>query len=324
MAWSLWGSCAAAAAMLVAGTALAQPNPDQGTQVAIVDPAPVTVATGSDGSRRFTLPVHIDGKGPFHFVVDTGAERTVISRELAAQLALTPGPPVKVHSITGVSQVGTVIIPRLSYGHGELPAVRAPVLEAMHLGAAGLLGLDGLESKRLVIDFRKRRVDISDSAGRIEGFNDPEAIVVRARRRFGQLILVDTKANGEKIHVILDTGTDRSIGNLALLRKLTRKRKLDGLETLELTGVTGQTVVGGWSVIQKVRIGSFDINNLPVVFTEVSPFRQLGLDNKPALLLGMDVLQRFDRIAVDFGRKRIHFLLPDEVEAEPKVQLTSR
>ena len=39
-----------------------------------------------------TVPVEIGGAGPYRFVVDTGAERTVISRELARELELEPGP----------------------------------------------------------------------------------------------------------------------------------------------------------------------------------------------------------------------------------------
>lgn len=316
--------CLATAALLLTGQAMAQGGPSAVSGLAIADPVPVTVATGNDGSARITLPIHINGQGPFHFVVDTGAERTVISRELAARLALTSDGPIKVNSIAGIAEVNTVIIPRLSYGHGEMPFVKAPVLEGENLGAQGLLGLDSLSDKRLVIDFRKRTMDISDSHERVEGFDDPDAIVVRARRRFGQLILVDTQANGEKVHVILDTGTDTSIGNMALLHKLTRKRKIDGLRPTELTSVTGQTIVGGWNIIQKVRIGGFNINNLAVIFTDVSPFRQLGLQDTPALLLGMDVLQRFDRVAVDFGRRKVHFLMPDGVEADKGTRLASR
>ncbi|MCF8707102.1 retroviral-like aspartic protease family protein [Rhizorhapis sp. SPR117] len=288
----------------------------------ITNPAAIHVATGNDGSKRITLPIHIDGKGPFNFVVDTGAERTVISRELATRLALVADTPVKLNSIGGISQVDTVMIPRLSYGHGEMPDMQAPVLDADNLGAAGLLGLDGLESKRLLIDFRKQKMEISNSSQPM--FRDPDAIVVRARRRFGQLVLVDSQANGEKIHVILDTGTERSIGNLALLRKLTRKRKIDALRPVEMISVTGDRLIGGWNVIEQVRIGGVNIKQLAVVFTDVSPFHQLGLDDRPALLLGMDVLRRFDRVAVDFGNKRVHFLLPDGAETDQGVRLASR
>lgn len=314
---------AAATALLLPVQGMAQDGTAEGKGLALADPVPVTVATGTDGFSRITLPIHIDGRGPFPFIVDTGAERTVISRELAARLALASDGPVRINSIAGIAEVGTVIIPRLSYGHGETALVKAPVLEGDNLGGHGLLGLDSLQDKRLLIDFRKRSMDISDSGERVEGFDDPDAIVVRARSRFGQLILVDTQANGEKVHVILDTGTDVSIGNMALLHKLTRKRKIDGLRPIELTSVTGQSVMGGWNIIRKVRISGFSINNLAVIFTEVSPFRQLGLDNKPALLLGMDVLRRFERVAVDFGRKRVHFLLPDGVETDKGTMLAS-
>src|SRR3546814_17361785 len=99
-------------------------------------------------SRRITLPIHIDGKGPFNFVVDTGSERTVISRELASKLALAPDDPVRLNSMAGLTPVNTVPIQRLSYGHGMIPSVQAPGLEAITLGATALLVLTGLESKR--------------------------------------------------------------------------------------------------------------------------------------------------------------------------------
>src|SRR3546814_14626153 len=73
----------------------------------------------------------------FNFVVDTGSERTVISRELASKLALAPDDPVRINSIAGITQVNTVTIPRLSYGRGMMPSVQAPVLEAINLGAPG-------------------------------------------------------------------------------------------------------------------------------------------------------------------------------------------
>src|SRR3546814_18066948 len=82
--------------------------------------------------------------------------------------------------------------------------------------------------------------------------------------------------------------------------------------------------MGGWNLVDKVQIGGFSITNLPVVFADVSPFHQHHLDNKAALLLRMDVLQRFDRIAVDFGRQRVHFLFPDGVAPESPLRLASR
>jgi len=41
-----------------------------------------------DRAQRMTVPVSIEGRGPFSFVIDTGAERTVLSRKIATRLAL--------------------------------------------------------------------------------------------------------------------------------------------------------------------------------------------------------------------------------------------
>ena len=69
-----------AAALFVAAPAFAAtPEPVAGD----VPPASTTVAVGEDLSRRMTVPVTVNGQGPFHFVIDTGADRTVISKELA-------------------------------------------------------------------------------------------------------------------------------------------------------------------------------------------------------------------------------------------------
>src|SRR3546814_16269459 len=66
----------------------------------------------------------------------------------------------------------------------------------------------GLASKRLTIDFRKQTMEVSDSGERVA--IDSDAIIVRARRRPGQRLLVDYQANGGKNNVNLDTGRKRS------------------------------------------------------------------------------------------------------------------
>ncbi|MBU2016891.1 MAG: hypothetical protein KKB67_10420, partial [Alphaproteobacteria bacterium] len=50
---------------------------------------------------------------------------------------------------------------------------------------------------------------------------------------------------------------------------------------------------------------------VPVLFADASPFAELGMKDKPALLLGISALRIFDRVAIDFGRGKVDFLLPD-------------
>src|SRR6185369_1220896 len=66
-----------------------------------------------DLNDRMTVPVLLSGRGPYRFLVDTGADRTAISRDLARTLNYTAGDPASLHSVTGVSTVTTANVPTL-------------------------------------------------------------------------------------------------------------------------------------------------------------------------------------------------------------------
>ena len=272
------------------------------------DEPPAVVRTVPSSDTRITIPIRIDGKGPWNFVVDTGSQRTVIARDLAERLALPVRARVTVISMTGQAEVNTVAVPRLGFGKTVVDDIEAPVLEGENIGAPGLLGLDGLHAKRLLLNFRTGRMEISNSK---QSWRDPNAIIVEARRRKGQLILLDSDVNGTKVSIILDTGTSISVGNMALMNKLVRKRKAPALNLVALTSVTGETLAGQLGLIDRVRMGEVTLKNTPVMFADARPFAELDLQDKPALLLGIDALKIFDRVAIDFGRGKVDFLLPD-------------
>lgn len=277
---------------------------------------PTVVRTGPSPDDRVTIPIMIDGKGPWNFIVDTGAQRTVITHDVAQRLALPKGTPVTVISMAGQADVDTVALGRLSVGDDMIEDIQAPVLEADHLGAPGLLGLDGLHEKRLLLDFRAGRITISASRARI--VRDPDTIIVQARRRKGQLILLDSDVNGMAVSIVLDTGTAISVGNEALLRKLVRQGRPVPQGAASITSVTGGVLSGPSGVIESVRMGPVTLKGVPVLFADATVFDQLGLKNKPALMLGVDALRLFDRVAIDFGRGKVDFLLPDSGALVPR------
>jgi len=271
-----------------------------------LDPAvpPAIVRTGPSPDERVTIPIHIDGKGPWNFIIDTGSQRTVIARDLAEQLALPPRANVTILSMTGRTEAETVAVPKLGFGGGTIDDIEAPVLEGENLGAPGLLGL--------LLNFRTGRMEISASGGsRRRIAIDPDAIVVEARRRRGQLILLDSEVNGMTVAVMLDTGSHFSIGNLALRDRLIAKKRAPDMAEAVLTSVTGGQLTGQVGRIKSVRMGRVNLIQVPVLFADASPFAELGMKDKPALLLGISALRIFDRVAIDFGRGKVDFLLPD-------------
>jgi len=65
------------------------------------------VAVQDDGHDRMTVPVRFRGAGPFDFLVDTGADRTAVSRELAQRLNLAAGHKARLHSVSALIALAT-------------------------------------------------------------------------------------------------------------------------------------------------------------------------------------------------------------------------
>lgn len=286
--------------------------------------APELIQGTNDLSARLTVPVTINGGGPYDFVVDTAAERTVISRQLADRLALGAGRSVTVLSVSGYDQMNTAVVPllQLTAGRNRLSGLEAPMMEEANLGASGLLGIDSLKSKRVVMDFKARRMTIVDSASTQ---HDNDEIVVTARSKFGQLILVDASANGMKVNVIIDTGSQVSIGNPALRASLEKRHQLGILTPISILSVTGGRTPADYTSIAHVRLGTVTVDTMPIAFADAQIFHRLGLSDKPAILLGMDVLRGFDRVSVDYANRTVRFILPGEAwGAPPRIASTDR
>ena len=172
-------------------------------------PAPTTaaddrsvLAAARDESDRMTVPVMINGQGPFAFIVDTASDRTTVSQTLAASLNLPSIGSLNVNSATGLNVVPGVRIDRLQVGPREIRAVEAPVFLQSDIGAAGLLGIDALADQNIVIDFLAKQMTIQHSSDR----DEPGDIIVKGKSLYGQLVLVDASVSGRDLFVVIDTG----------------------------------------------------------------------------------------------------------------------
>lgn len=273
------------------------------TEASTVD----VIKADHDGHGRMTVPVRIGGRGPYDFLIDTGAERTVLARGLAERLGLVPNGRATLMGVAGSLAVDLVDVEEVKLGSRSFYDLSAPLLEGSHIGADGIIGLDGLQNQRVLIDFKRNLIAVDDA--RALGGNRGYEIIVRARRRGDQLIMTNAVVDGVKTDVIIDTGAQNSIGNRALQRALARKRLA---EQTKLTSVTGQQIVADIVYARRIRLGDLDLTQMPVAFADAPPFKKLGLDEKPALLLGMGQLRAFNRVAIDFETKKILFDIPPQ------------
>jgi predicted aspartyl protease len=292
-------------------TGFAQNAIEIASETPIAIAAPIQQEYTVDRSLRMTVAVRINESAEYPFVVDTGAERTVISNELAKILALKQGEKLRLATISGPANVNSFIVDRLTTSTISLENFTAPGLDRDHLGAFGLLGIDSLQNKKIDIDNRLGKMTVASSqtknaSGRLES----GMIVVTAKSKGGRLILSDAKINGFKVDIIIDTGAQNSLGNQKLRDVLLRRNRKGGFSEVMFQSVTGERMIGDFTQIKAIEIGGIEIGDLPITFSENYAMKALNLNKRPAIFLGMDALQLFDRVIIDFARKRVSFGLP--------------
>ncbi|WP_419826797.1 retropepsin-like aspartic protease [Sphingomonas sp.] len=260
--------------------------------------------------NRMTVAVTIDGAGPFRFLVDSGATRTVISDRVAAMLRLKGDAPVILHSVGGEGVVQTVRIAALGVGALRARPIVAPVLAEADIGAAGIVGLDALARGRMVLDIARNRMTIERAETRPAPLEASE-IVVTARRRYGQLVLADADAAGQRIWAVVDTGSMATIGNGVLRDRLTARRRAEA-RAVTITDVTGRSIAAAYAPLADVRLSAWHLKNVVVAFCDAHAFDRFGLSEKPSMLLGMDVMRAFSRVSIDFRDRTVRLLKRDE------------
>ena len=271
-----------------------------------------TLAIGGEtiGARkvrsRMTVAVQVNNTGPYRFVVDSGADTTVIGTRIARSLTLPEGTPVILNGMTASSRVPRVLVDELGLGDTRVASLELPVLREEDLGGDGMLGIDALKLQRLMLDFDKRTISIEDAKRPLPRMDGE--IVVTAQLRRGQLILTQARANGRPIDAVIDTGSEITIGNLALREQLIKRRSVQ-IEKVQVTGVTGVTVDLELARVREIRLGSVILRNVAIAFADVPPFRVFGLTDQPALLLGTDLMEHFRRISLDFKARKVRFQL---------------
>ena len=121
-------------------------------------PAIERVRLREDGNDRLTVPVTIDGSGPYDFLIDTGAQGTILSNRLTGALGMIPSGSAMIVSTAGRARVETVRIDSLVFANKDIAGLTTPVLDHGHLGADGILGLDALQGLRVLIDFLVEKI----------------------------------------------------------------------------------------------------------------------------------------------------------------------
>ncbi len=267
------------------------------------------IAAANDADAHMTIPVMINGKGPFHFVVDTGADRSVIADDVAIALGLVRGNEVSVQGVVRTISTRVVAVADITFGTIVRRNLSMPLLSRAYMGADGYLGLDAVDGSRVTLDFENHALKIAHSRAS-SGFTirHPNEAYVPVRGSMGHLRSLNCRVDGVGTTCFLDTGAQISVGNSKLLEALVRENSnVRTIGVLPITGITGGVVMGQVVRIESIRLHSVNFTGAVVAIADMAVFDVWGLRQQPSLLIGMNFLRQFAQVSIDYGMKEIRF-----------------
>jgi predicted aspartyl protease len=285
------------------GAAVASEPQDELSEIVIQAPEPRFVApTRRDQIGRIWAPVWINEKGPFRLVLDTGANHSGVTAQVAERLdiPLDQSPPVLLRGVTGIATVPTIRVDSFTVGDLTLSPAILPIVADALGGAEGVLATDEFKDKRIVIDFKHDQIDIrrSHNERARSGF-----VTISLEHSEAGLLMFHALVGSLRIQAIIDTGGQSTIGNLAMRDALIRHHEQGG--PVQIFDVTAESQAGEIFPSPPIHLGSIEILGARITYGEMHIFERWDLTKEPALLIGMDVLGLSDTFIIDYRRNEL-------------------
>jgi aspartyl protease len=272
------------AVALVAGLAVAQshmagahighPPPPEGVEL---KETPVIVPMESFGGRP-VVSLLLDGKGPFQFVLDTGAGGCVVSRALTDSLGLEASGDVRVGSPGGATNPGAFVkIGKVEMGGATLRGVTmiaTDLSRVFHLPGApvGVLSALVFAGNLVTFDYPKQQILIRP--GELPAANGGDVFEYQAAQYIPTMTI---DVAGTKVQAHVDSGSGRGV---MLPGALAKTVPLGGAleEQAKVKTVDGEWPIHRAPLKGTVSIGRFKLTDPAVDFMEGAPVGNIGYE----------------------------------------------
>lgn len=250
---------------------------------------------------HYTTPVTINGRGPFNFVVDTGAQGSVIAPELSRQLGLVQIGGAHVAATSGKGAGSITILKNYSSALFSRTGAMMVVLPPGSVVKEGVLGMNLFTSRRLELSFAEGSVSSADSGPTPAGFVAVPVNIVQ-----NSFIVTDVVIDGVKVKAMIDTGARRTIGNLLLQTALGFGNNDPRLSVAQpVGGATIDTTKAMKAQLGSLTLGGQRFEHPVLTFSDVPVLGPLGLTDGPAMVIGLDLLKSLKAVAIDYPRAEL-------------------
>ncbi len=248
------------------------------------------------------LPVHVNERGPFDFILDTGAGTSLLTPELAKQLSVKIVGSKEGQSAGGKVAVSLAKAGSLAVGDARIDDVDLGIVDLAHVGKTigakidGDLGYNFLKYFRITIDYRNCEIHFDDPK-RVETFgrSAKAELPIRLASPAKPLLLIDVHLNGRgPFQFAIDTGTSTT----AITPQLAKELKIASSPIGAGTTAGTQVDVRAGN-IESFQLGGAKIDNMTVVVADFFEMLSAAIGAKLDGIVGYNFLCNY-KVAIDY------------------------
>ena len=253
------------------------------------------------------LPVQINDRGPFDFILDTGAGTSLLSSGLAKELAVKTIGSKEGQSAGGKVSVFLAKVDSIAIGETKVHDVDVGIVDLSQVGKTigakidGDLGYNFLKHFRVTVDYRECEIRFDDPK-RVGGFarDAKTETPFRLASPAKPLILVDVHANGRgPFQFAIDTGTSTTAITPELAKQLGITSSPIGAGT-----TAGAHVDVRAGSLQSFQLGGAKIDNMAVVVADFFEMLSSAIGAKLDGIVGYNFLRNY-KVAIDYPGERL-------------------
>ena len=270
--------------------------------MSVAAPGKIGFRLAGDLQPLTLVPVSIDGRGPFEFILDTGAGTTLLSKALATELEIKITGSKEGQTAGGKVAVSLAEVRSIAVGEAKIENLPVAITDLSAIGQTvgakidGDLGYNFLKNFRLTVDYERKELFLDDPKrfGQVAKSSGAE-LPIRLAHPAKPLILFPAHVNGRgPFQFALDTGTSTTAISPELARDL-------GLSSTSIGPVTtgGAAIQVSAARLKALRMGGVEIQDIDVIVAEFFAMLSQAVGAKLDGIIGYNFLRHF-RVVIDY------------------------
>ncbi|HME06289.1 MAG TPA: aspartyl protease family protein [Bryobacteraceae bacterium] len=247
------------------------------------------------------VPVYLDDRGPYQFILDTGASHCLLTEELSVALGVRPEAEKQAMGAGGAVKLTFGHVNAISVGSTRQDNAEVAITsEIQRIAAAirnavdGVLGFSFLKDYILAIDYRAQVLSLAHPP-LPGGGNESRSVPFQLASASKPLILVPARVNGQgPFQFALDTGASRTM----LSSEFAAQLAIETSDDSPATGGGGQIRILAGSVCS-LAVGNVAVRDHAIGAVEFLSMLSTAVGAKLDGILGHNFLSQF-KVAINY------------------------